>query len=160
MASALCASSRSFLHACRPSMTPSRRLPMTTQFLRTIVTTKYTAEHESVIFDDETSLGTVTITDYAQQSLGDVVFVELPTPGTGVSQGDTIGAVESVKAASDIYAPVSGTIMEVNTSLSDQPSLLNKDPENKGWLCKIKLSEPEQIKELLSKEDYLKTLEA
>ncbi|TFK30507.1 glycine dehydrogenase [Coprinopsis marcescibilis] len=121
---------------------------------RTLVTKRYSADHESVIFDDTTGLATVTITNYAQSSLGDVVFVELPSPGTEVAQGDAIGAVESVKAASDIYAPVSGTIEEINEILSSEPGLLNKSPEEKGWLCKIKLSEPAELEQLLTEEAY------
>ncbi|KAJ3895009.1 glycine cleavage system H-protein, partial [Lentinula edodes] len=105
---------------------------------------KYTVEHECVSFDDSTGLGVISITDHAQSSLGDVVFVELPQVGTVVAQHDQIGAVESVKAASDIYAPVSGKIEEINETLADQPGLLNKSPEEKGWLCKIKLSDPSE----------------
>ncbi|KAL0072042.1 glycine cleavage system H-protein subunit [Marasmius tenuissimus] len=126
---------------------------------RTLVTKKYTAEHEWVSFDDSNGVGTISITDHAQQSLGDVVFVELPTLGTKVKQGDQIGAVESVKAASDIYAPVSGTIEEINETLSSQPNLLNKSPEDKGWLCKIKLSEPSEMEKLMTKEEYENTYE-
>ncbi|KAJ7492549.1 glycine cleavage H-protein-domain-containing protein [Mycena latifolia] len=121
---------------------------------RTLVTKRYTVEHEAVEYDDTTGLGVICITDHAQSSLGDVVFVELPTQGTKVRQGDQIGAVESVKAASDIYAPVSGTILEINDALASQPGLLNKSPEGEGWLCKIKLSEPEEMEKLLSQEAY------
>jgi glycine cleavage system H protein len=98
---------------------------------RTIVTKKYTEEHEVVAFDDETGLGAVSITDHAQESLGDVVFVELPAVGSKVSKGDQIGAVESVKAASDIYAPVSGVVTEVNEVLNSEPGLLNRSPEKR-----------------------------
>ncbi|KAJ3976984.1 glycine dehydrogenase [Lentinula raphanica] len=122
--------------------------------VRTIVTKRYTAEHECVAFDDETGIGSISITDHAQSSLGDVVFVELPQVGTEVSQHDQIGAVESVKAASDIYAPVSGKIEEINDALSAQPGLLNKSPENEGWLCKIKLSDPSELENLMDEEKY------
>ncbi|KAJ6604725.1 glycine cleavage H-protein-domain-containing protein [Mycena vulgaris] len=125
------------------------------QLSRTLVTKRYTVEHEAVEYDDATGLGIVCITDHAQSSLGDVVFVELPVLGTKVRKGDQIGAVESVKAASDIYAPVSGTIEEVNEGLASQPGLLNKFPEAEGWLCKIKLSEPDEMKDLLSEKAYL-----
>ncbi|TFL06538.1 glycine cleavage H-protein-domain-containing protein [Pterulicium gracile] len=128
--------------------------------LRTLVTKGYTSDHETVTFDDETGLGTVTITDYAQKSLGDVVFVELPSVGTEVSQGDVIGAVESVKAASDIYAPVSGVIEEINQALADQPGLINKDPEQRGWLCKVKLTKTAEVEELLSEERYRASIES
>ncbi|KAJ7110139.1 glycine cleavage H-protein-domain-containing protein [Mycena epipterygia] len=124
------------------------------QLSRTLVTKRYTVEHESVEYDDATGLGVVRITDHAQSSLGDVVFVELPVLGTNVAKGDQIGAVESVKAASDIYAPVSGTIEEVNEALSSQPGLLNKSAEDKGWLCKIKMSAPDEMENLLSEEAY------
>ncbi|KAI6007352.1 glycine cleavage H-protein-domain-containing protein [Pisolithus albus] len=115
---------------------------------RTLVTTRYTKEHEAVAFDEETGIGTVSITEHAQQSLGDVVFVELPVVGSKVGKGDQIGAIESVKAASDIYAPVSGKVLEVNERLSDEPGLLNRSPEHDGWLCKIKLAEPGEVRRL------------
>jgi len=120
-----------------------------------LITKRYTTEHETVSYDDQTGLGTITITEHAQSSLGDVVFVELPALGTQVAQGDQIGAVESVKAASDIYAPVSGTIKEVNENLNNQPGLLNKSPEEDGWLCKIQLSEPQEVDDLLTAKEYL-----
>jgi len=122
--------------------------------IRTLVTKRYTTDHELVVFDDATGLGTVSITDYAQASLGDVVFVELPSTGTDVEQGDQIGAVEGVKAASDIYAPVSGTIEAINENLADQPNLLNKSAEDKGWLCKMKLSNPSEMDALMTEEAY------
>lgn len=128
--------------------------------IRTLVTKKYTTDHEAVVFDDATGVGIVSVTDYAQSSLGDVVFVELPSVGTAVEQGDQIGAVESVKAASDIYAPVSGTVDAVNDNLADQPGLLNKSPEDKGWLCKIKLSNPAELDELLDEAAYKAHCEA
>jgi len=115
---------------------------------------RYTVEHETVSYDDETGLGTITITEHAQATLGDVVFVELPALETEVAQGDQIGAVESVKAASDIYAPVSGVIKEVNEQLNNQPGLLNKSPESDGWLCKIQLSDPAEMEGLLTVEAY------
>ncbi|KAJ7925858.1 glycine cleavage H-protein-domain-containing protein [Mycena leptocephala] len=116
------------------------------QLSRTLVTKRYTVEHEVVEYDDATGLGVVCITDHAQSSLGDVVFVELPVSAQKLRKVvNQIGAVESVKAASDIYAPVSGTISEVNDALASQPGLLNKSPEDKGWLCKIKLSTPDEM---------------
>jgi len=132
----------------------------TSQLLRTIVTKGYTVEHETVVFDDSTGIGIVSITDHAQSALGDVVFVEMPALGTKVAQGDQIGAVESVKAASDIYAPVSGTIEEINETLSSEPGLLNKSPEDKGWLCKIKLSDPSEVEKLLTEEAYKASYES
>jgi len=123
-------------------------------FSRTLITKRYTKDHELVIFDDTTNIGTVSITNHAQESLGDVVFVELPSTGTAVAQGDQIGAVESVKAASDIYAPVSGTVEDVNEALSSQPGLINKSAEQEAWLCKIKMSNPEELEGLLDADAY------
>ncbi|AAW47059.1 hypothetical protein CNBN0440 [Cryptococcus deneoformans B-3501A] len=122
--------------------------------LRFVSTTKYTTDHEWVTFESETNVGVVGITEYAQKALGDVVFVELPGEGTEVAQGDSIGAVESVKAASDIYAPISGVVESINETLADQPSLLNKSPEKDGWLCKVKLSDPAEFDDLLSADAY------
>jgi len=144
----------------RPSLLLARRLAVPSLPRRTIVTKRYTAEHESVAFDDATGVGTVSITDHAQSSLGDVVFVELPAVGTVVSQGEQIGAVESVKAASDIYAPVSGTVEAVNEVLGSEPGLLNRSPEDKGWLCKIRLSDPAEVETLLTHEKYVASYEA
>ncbi|KAK6907731.1 glycine cleavage system H protein [Kwoniella mangroviensis CBS 10435] len=118
------------------------------------ISTRYTTDHEWVSFDSNSNIGTVGITDYAQKALGDVVFVELPGQGAEVAQGDSIGAVESVKAASDIYAPVSGVIEEINETLADQPGLLNKASEGNGWLAKIKLSDPSEFEALLNAEAY------
>ncbi|ORY31815.1 putative glycine dehydrogenase [Naematelia encephala] len=118
------------------------------------LTTRYTVDHEWVQLDPATNIGTVGITDYAQKALGDVVFVELPEAGSEVAQGDPIGAVESVKAASDIFAPVSGIVEEINETLSESPSLLNKSPQKDGWLAKIQLSSPAEFEALLSDEAY------
>jgi len=121
---------------------------------RTVVTKRYTNDHEWVEFDTTTGQGAVSITDYAQKSLGDVVFVELPTVGAEFAKGDLIGAVESVKAASDIYAPLSGKVLEVNQRLNGEPGLLNKSPEGEGWLCKIHVTKPDEIEELLDAAQY------
>jgi len=144
------------LRATRASPSSIVRMPT----YRSIVTKRYTEEHEAVTFDDETGLGVVSITDHAQESLGDVVFVELPAVGSKVLKGSQIGAVESVKAASDIYAPVSGTVTEVNEVLNSEPGLLNRSPEDKGWLCKIKLSDPEEMVNLLTLEKYKESYES
>ncbi|WOO82689.1 Putative glycine cleavage system H protein, mitochondrial [Vanrija pseudolonga] len=117
-------------------------------------TTRFSKDHEWVTYDDATKIGVVGITDYAQKALGDVVFVELPQEGTEVEEGESIGAVESVKAASDIYAPVSGVVEAINEALGDQPSLLNKSPEQDGWLAKIKVSDEGQFLALLDAEAY------
>ncbi|KAK1925672.1 putative glycine dehydrogenase [Papiliotrema laurentii] len=122
--------------------------------IRFASTTRYTTDHEWVTFDTDSNIGTVGITDYAQKALGDVVFVELPSVGSEIAQGDAIGAVESVKAASDIYAPVAGVVEEINEALNDTPSLLNKKPESDGWLARIKLTDPAEFEALLSDEAY------
>jgi glycine cleavage system H protein len=116
------------------------------------VTRYFTKEHEWIEVDGETA--TVGITDYAQGQLGDVVFVEVPTPGTTVDQGGEAAVVESVKAASDVYAPVSGEVVEGNAALADQPDLVNTAPEGEGWFFKLRLSDPSQLDALMSEADY------
>ncbi|KAF7799035.1 hypothetical protein EIP86_010265 [Pleurotus ostreatoroseus] len=133
---------------------PAANVLRTSPFVRTLITKRYTEDHEAVAFDDSNGVGVVSITDYAQSSLGDVVFVELPSVGTEVKKGDQIGAVESVKAASDIYAPVSGVVEEINEELNGSPSLLNKSPEGDGWLCKIKVSDAKELEKLMTPEAY------
>ena len=114
---------------------------------------KYTKDHEWVkLVDDDTIL--VGITDYAQTSLGDVTFVELPDEGDSFSSGDSFSVVESVKAASDIYLPVDGEVLEVNSPLEDAPELLNQDPYGEGWLVKFKVTDASGLADLLSAEDY------
>jgi glycine cleavage system H protein len=112
----------------------------------------YTKEHEWVSVEGD--VGTIGITDHAQHELGDIVFVDLPRVGAAVSQGKAIGSVESVKAVSDIYSPVSGEIVEINTMLAEAPEKLNDDPHSTAWLVKIRLSDPEEIKNLMSVGDY------
>lgn len=114
----------------------------------------FTKEHEWVSV--ESGIGTVGITDHAQQELGDIVYVDLPKPGTIVVKGKTIGSVESVKAVSDIYSPVSGEVTESNQALADAPETLNADPHGTAWLVKIRLSQPDEIGSLLSAADYQK----
>lgn len=113
---------------------------------------KYTQDHEWILA--EGNIGTVGVTDFAQESLGDITFVELPQVGTVFTKGDTFGVVESVKAASDLYLPVSGKVVEVNAALESAPELLNSSPYDDGWLVKIELDEPSQIDELLSPTAY------
>lgn len=112
----------------------------------------YTKEHEWVSVEGD--VGTIGITDHAQHELGDIVYVDLPRAGTGVTQGKTIGSVESVKAVSDIYSPVSGEVIEANPLLAEAPEKLNDDPHGAAWLVKIRLASPEEIKNLLSAADY------
>lgn len=113
---------------------------------------KYTKDHEWVSIDG--NVGTVGITDYAQGELGDVVFVELPSVGKAVKQHESFGTIEAVKAVSDLYAPVSGSVTEVNGDLTSTAELVNKDPYGRGWMVKIKLSKPEEVSGLLSASAY------
>ena len=116
----------------------------------------YSKDHEWVKVDGNKAY--IGITDYAQSSLGDIVFVELPAEGDDFSAHDTFGVVESVKAASDLYAPVSGTVVEINTALQDNPELLNADAYA-NWIIAVKLKNPEELKALLSAEAYADMLE-
>lgn len=121
---------------------------------------KYTATHEWVLQDsDDEDVFTMGVTDHAQQLLGDMVFVELPEVGDTVHTGDELGVVESVKAASDFYAPISGKIIAVNEDLADSPSLVNSDPYTDGWLVKIRITDSEEFDTLLSADDYVETLD-
>lgn len=113
---------------------------------------RYTKEHEWVNVEGDT--GTVGITDHAQSELGDIVYVELPKVGTMAELGKSMGSVESVKAVSDIYSPVSGEIIEVNESLSATPEKLNSDPHGDAWLVKIRLNVVDEVKDLMSAAEY------
>ncbi len=114
---------------------------------------KYTKEHEWIIGDGK--VATIGITHYAQDSLGDIVFVELPKAGTQITKGKTFGSVESVKAVSDLYAPASGAVTEVNAELANFPEKVNKDPHG-SWMIKINLQDPNELNSLLSAADYEK----
>ena len=114
----------------------------------------YTKQHEWVRFSE--GVGVVGITDYAQKQLGDIVYVDPPRVGATLEQGKVMGSVESVKAVSDIYAPVSGEVIEINDALSTAPEKLNESPHGDGWLVKIRLSAPDEISGLLSAGDYQK----
>jgi glycine cleavage system H protein len=114
---------------------------------------KYTKEHEWIKADGNTA--TIGITSYAQESLGDIVFVELPKPGTEITAGKTFGSVESVKAVSDLYAPATGTVTEVNGELATAPEKINKDAHG-AWMLKMKLKNPGELNSLLSASDYEK----
>ncbi len=113
---------------------------------------RYTKEHEWVRVEGDT--GIIGITSHAQTELVDIVYVDLPKPGAVIKQGTTSGSVESVKAVSDIYTPVSGEVVEVNGLLTESPETLNKDPYGSGWLVKIKLSEPGEAGKLLTVAEY------
>ena len=113
---------------------------------------KYTQEHEWVRLDGDTAV--VGITHFAQDQLGDVVYVELPKVGDRVEQMQPFGVIESVKTASDLFAPVTGTVVEVNAALGDQPQSVNDAPYEDGWLIKVKPDDPSQIESLLTAEQY------
>src|SRR5215468_751720 len=115
---------------------------------------KYAKSHEYVHFDEKEGIGTIGITDYAQKELGDVVFVELPQVGTQLEAGDELGSIESVKAVSELFAPVSGEVVEVNEALSDKPELVNTDPYGDGWMIKIRLSDASEFDELMAADEY------
>ncbi len=123
------------------------------------MTVRYTKDHEYVRIDGDVAV--VGISDYAQGQLGDVVFVELPEIGKAVEKGKEAAVVESVKAASEVYAPISGEVVEVNSELEAAPGLVNEDAEGKGWFLKLKLSNPTEFDELMNEhayKDYLDTL--
>src|SRR5687768_1175729 len=112
----------------------------------------YTKEHEWIRVDGDHAV--VGITDFAQGQLGDIVFVEVPAAGTALKKGGDAAVVESVKAASDIYAPVSGQVIEGNAALEEDPSLVNSDPEGEGWFFKVTLSDNNELGDLMNAEDY------
>lgn len=118
---------------------------------------KYTREHEWVSIDG--NVATIGITDHAQHELGDVVFVELPGVGDKVEKSEAFGVVESTKAVSDVYAPLSGEVAEINDDLPDNPELLNEDPYGDGWMVKITLSETPELDELMTAAEYRSYLE-
>lgn len=112
----------------------------------------YSKEHEWARVEDNKAV--VGITDYAQEQLGDVVYVELPDPGTEVTRGDTFGVVESVKAVSDLYSPLTGKVIEINEALADKPELVNQEPYGSGWMIKIEFSNEAELDTLLSAREY------
>lgn len=118
---------------------------------------RYTKEHEWVRV--EGNIATVGITDYAQDSLGDVVYLELPSEGAAVTKDETFGVVESVKAVSDLYSPISGTVMEINDALVDNPEVINDDPYGDAWMLKVEMNNSSEIKELLTADEYKKYVE-
>ena len=113
---------------------------------------KYTKEHEWVSLDGETA--TIGITDYAQSQLGDIVFVEFPDINSEINQNETFGVIEAVKTVADLFAPVSGEIKEVNSSLEDSPNFINSDPYGSGWIIKIKINDSNEYNGLMSSDDY------
>jgi glycine cleavage system H protein len=113
---------------------------------------RYARSHEYVHVEGD--IGTIGITEYAQKELGDVVFVELPQVGAQLEMGDDLGSIESVKAVSELFAPVGGEVVEVNEALADKPELVNTDPWGDGWMIRIKLADPTEVDELMSAEEY------
>jgi glycine cleavage system H protein len=116
---------------------------------------KYTQQHEWAENGDTVKVG---VTDYAQDQLGDIVFVELPEVGDSFEKGDECATLESVKAVSEMYSPVSGEVVEINEDLEDEPGYINEDPYSKGWIFKIKLSDKTELESLMNKDDYLNML--
>jgi glycine cleavage system H protein len=114
----------------------------------------YSKEHEWARIDGDTA--TIGVTDYAQNALGDIVYVELPKIGSSIAQFANVGVIESVKAVSDLFTPISGEIVEINGALDDDPAAVNRDPYGAGWLLKVKLSSPDEAKALMSAADYEK----
>jgi len=113
---------------------------------------QYTSEHEWIAIEDD--VATIGITDYAQGELGDIVFVELPNKGDSTNQTEAFGTIEAVKAVSELYAPLSGEIKDVNSILEKQPELINNDPYGEGWIIKLKISDESELEKLLSAEEY------
>jgi glycine cleavage system H protein len=112
----------------------------------------FTKEHEWIRVDGD--VATVGISEHAQEALGDIVFAEVPDAGKSLSKGDDAAVVESVKAASDVYSPVGGDVIEGNSAIADDPALINRDPEGEGWFFKLKLSDPSELDGLMSEADY------
>lgn len=119
----------------------------------------YTEKHEWISLQKDQSIGRVGISNHAQEALGDVVYVQVPEVGTQHSQFDEVGAIESVKAASELLTPATGEVVAINNNLEEKPGLVNTDCYGDGWLFEIKLSKPDELKKLMSEEDYKKYLE-
>ena len=113
---------------------------------------RYAKSHEYVHVEGD--IGTIGITDYAQKELGDVVFVELPQVGSELEAGDELGSIESVKAVSELFIPVTGTVVEINEALADNPALVNSDPWGDGWMVRVRLSDVTEVDELMTAEEY------
>ncbi|WP_419730901.1 glycine cleavage system protein GcvH [Lichenicola sp.] len=120
---------------------------------------RYTKEHEWVRLEEDGTL-TVGITDHAQEALGDIVFVELPESGRVLAEGESCAVVESVKAASDIYAPVAGTVLDMNELLAEDPSLVNRDPEDEAWFFRLEPTNPEAVHAMMDEEAYQSFVES
>jgi glycine cleavage system H protein len=121
---------------------------------------RYLSSHEWVRLEEDGETAVVGITDHAQDLLGDVVFVELPEVDAVIAAGEEAGVVESVKAASDIFSPISGTVIEINEALEESPEFVNSDPYDDGWFFKVKISDADELDSLLNAEDYAEVCEA
>lgn len=117
----------------------------------------YTKDHEWASVDE--NIVTVGITDFAQDQMGEIVYVDLPDEGQKLAQNDSFGSIESVKAANDLYAPVAGTVVEVNSSIVDEPGILNEDPMNDGWLVRIEMDNERELASLMKAKEYKKLIE-
>lgn len=117
---------------------------------------KYTKDHEWILIDGKT--GTIGITDYAQGELGDVVFIDIDPDQTGVAKGQSLGTIEAVKTVSDVFAPCSGNIIEVNKKLADNPEIVNSNPYDEGWMLKIEITNASELSDLLDAKDYQKLI--
>lgn len=118
---------------------------------------KYSKEHEWVLVEDDVAI--IGITEFAQGELGDIVFVELPEVGEKISKDDPFGSLESVKAVSDIFAPISGAVVEINDDLKENPETINEDPYGDGWMIKVQMTDLDELKDLMSSEDYAEFIE-
>ena len=118
---------------------------------------KFLSTHEWVLVED--NIATIGISDHAQELLGDLVYVELPEVGSSIAAGDSVGVVESVKAASDTYAPVSGEVVEINEELEGAPDRINTDPYGDGWMYKVALEDPEEVEDLLDADAYTESID-
>ncbi|KRT65861.1 MAG: glycine cleavage system H protein, glycine cleavage system H protein [Candidatus Dadabacteria bacterium CSP1-2] len=118
---------------------------------------KYTKEHEWARVEDDIVI--IGITDYAQDALGEIVYIELPSEGDEVTKGETFGAVESTKSVSDLYAPISGEVAEVNEALLDSPEAINEDPYGEGWMVKVKPYDPSELEDLMDSDEYTEFIE-
>jgi len=119
---------------------------------------RYSKEHEWIAMEGE--VATIGVTDFAQGELGDIVYVELPEVGSQAKSGESIGTVESVKAVSEIYAPLSGEVVEVNSALTDAPETINSDPHKEGWICRIKIASTAELDALMDAEAYGKLIQS
>ena len=114
----------------------------------------YTEDHEWIRTEGETAI--VGITEFAASELGDIVFIEIETQGENLDKGDTFGTIEAVKTVSDLFMPISGEVLEINSAIADTPEVVNKDPYGEGWLIKLKINDPAEVEELMSSAEYVK----